>query len=127
MPPKFLGALVVERGTGTLQAEATISILDDWEATDHLFGAVFDITSLNTDLCEGPTTYISHLRVCISSMFMTAFKEQPKETKVNLHPTTDFCKDIIVVNDPAERAVKDVAEYADDHTPKLSGKHLHCG
>ncbi len=46
-------------------------------------------------------------------MFMTAFKEQPKETKVNLHPTTDFCKDIIAVNDPADCAVKDVAKYAE--------------
>ena len=58
MAPKFLGAPVVDRGTGIQLAEATMNVLTTWGANDGIIGMVFDTTSSNTGIREGAVTHI---------------------------------------------------------------------
>ena len=60
MSPRFLGAPVVERGTGRQLADSTLYMLDVWDAREGIVGAVFDTTSSNTGLREGAATYLEH-------------------------------------------------------------------
>lgn len=56
--PQFIGAPVVQHGTGQLLAEATLHCLDEWDATDDIIGIAFDTTSTNTGVHEGAAVHI---------------------------------------------------------------------
>ena len=56
--PQFIGAPVVQRGTGVLLADACMHCLDDWEATEDIIGIGSDTTSANTGIHEGAAVHI---------------------------------------------------------------------
>jgi hypothetical protein len=56
--PQFIGAPVVQQGTGQLLAEVTLHCLDEWDARNAIIGIGFDTTSANTGIQEGAAVHI---------------------------------------------------------------------
>ena len=51
--PQFIGAPVVEHGTGQLLATTALHCAEMWEAKDDIVATVFDTTSANTGIHQG--------------------------------------------------------------------------
>lgn len=58
MKPRFLGAPVVNRGTGRQLADSTLHTLQVWGIDEGVIAAVFDTTASNTGIREGAATLI---------------------------------------------------------------------
>ena len=58
MEPRFIGAPVVNRGTGRQLADSTLATLRLWEADEGVIAIVFDTTSSNSGIREGAATHI---------------------------------------------------------------------
>ncbi len=59
LKPMFLGAPVVQRGTGQLLCDATINLLREWDIFDNgsIIGTCWDTTANNTGIHEGAATH----------------------------------------------------------------------
>ena len=57
---RLLRVTKISRGTGKHQAEACLTILDEWGIQQQICGLVFDTTASNTRLKNGACTFIEH-------------------------------------------------------------------
>lgn len=56
--PQFIGAPVVQRGTGILLANAALHCAEIWDVNEDIIATVFDTTSANTGLHQGAALHI---------------------------------------------------------------------
>lgn len=56
--PQFIGAPVVQHGTGQLLAASALQCAETWEAKDDIIATCFDTTSANTGIHQGAATVI---------------------------------------------------------------------
>ncbi len=59
--PQFIGAPVVDQGTGEKLAESAIHCVNQWEAADDIVAMVFDTTSSNTGIHQGAAVFIEEM------------------------------------------------------------------